>query len=408
MINTKDQLVTSSGARSVFRNLVLGLVLLLLAACGLDTSAIPPWETSALPANVCPGDTVTLSWVTNSPRCIEGSSPIDIGGGCPDLEVRVTSDRTGTLSSPFTSILPEGTQISGPITGRTTFTFDGHDDRISMGPYTHVVDVVLPDRITNVPGTLTGSCSGDSAAWLPLSLASGVFRSDGVRVVRIQNANDFSIQISVSFTTGDTLEFFLFPWNWTPEFDPALGIKALQVSSTPLAGDFRGVECGVRASYPPNLELGIELACDLGSASEAIVMATPDTTSENQEEQPPEIIISRDSLCYAGPGNPYPVVGSLQRGNTATVQGIGADENWLVIENPRLADVLCWVERNDVEEPQGFDLSGLAVFPIPPVPTPTPGTEKEVGCLVFDAQNNIVCVPRACTPNDQPGGNCTP
>jgi hypothetical protein len=92
------------------------------------------------------------------------------------------------------------------------------------------------------------------------------------------------------------------------------------------------------------------------------------------------------------------------------VLGLGAQQDWLVIDDPRLAGVNCWVKRIDVEEPQALDPSSLKVFAVPPLPTPTPAPEKAVGCLVQNPNDpkQVICVPRACTPNDQPGGNCTP
>ncbi len=86
--------------------------------------------------------------------------------------------------------------------------------------------------------------------------------------------------------------------------------------------------------------------------------------------------------------------------------GIGADTNWLVIENPRLADILCWVSRSDVDEPQDFDPDGVQVFAIPPLPTATPEQEKADRLPESDRLPTIptdtICVPRACTPNDNP------
>lgn len=146
-------------------------------------------------------------------------------------------------------------------------------------------------------------------------------------------------------------------------------------------------------------------ACDAGAFEQNEVFISVDPGSSPLPG--PDIRLMRDTLCWTGPGSRYPVVRSVSEGETAAVQGIGADDGWLVIEHPQLPGVNCWVNRQDVEEPQAFDPGSLQVFAIPPLPEPT-ATETVVGCRVFDPQNNIVCVPRACTPNDQPGGSCTP
>lgn len=144
-------------------------------------------------------------------------------------------------------------------------------------------------------------------------------------------------------------------------------------------------------------------ACDIG----AFELET-DSTAVPLSGELPEVIIKRDTLCYAGPGVPHPVVGSLLHGTTALVQGVGALDDWLVIKHPRLPGANCWVKRGDVDEPRAFDPGELKVFAIPPLPTATSKPANTVGCRVFDPNNNIICVPRACTPNDQPGGSCTP
>jgi len=373
----------------------------LLGACDLDTSAIPPWETSANPAFVCPGDVATLTWDTGSPSCIEGSSPFG-GGGCADIAVNIRSSPASALAAGFTSGAATGSISSNPILGLTTFTFDGTLDRARFGPYEHSVDVVLPTRNSTLPVTLAGTCSG----WESASLAVGDFRSEGVRVVSIRNVNSFEIDLYVASSVGGAVHFFLRPGESTPEFDATLGNKITGVTATRRGFSFTSVTCDTIASYPPPINLTVDLTCELSSTSAPIVAATPEATAE--EQGPPEITFVRDALCYAGPGDPYPVVGSLAQGSSAAVQGIGADTNWLVIENPRLADILCWVARQNVDEPRGFDPAGLAEFQIPPLPTPTEEPAHAVGCRVFDQQNNIICVPRACTANDQPGGSCTP
>jgi CSLREA domain-containing protein len=148
-------------------------------------------------------------------------------------------------------------------------------------------------------------------------------------------------------------------------------------------------------------------ACDIGAFE-----LEDDSAAVPLSGELPEVIIERDTLCFAGPGAPYPVVGSLLQGSSALVRGIGALDDWLVIDDPRLPSVNCWVNRGDVDEPEAFDRSSLKVFAVPPLPTPTSAPEKAVGCLVFDYStndpNDTFCEPHVCTGQEKPGGTCTP
>jgi hypothetical protein len=173
-----------------------------------------------------------------------------------------------------------------------------------------------------------------------------------------------------------------------------------------LPEDQRGVERPLGAS------------CDVGAyeldpalASEPVALSAPDAAiTVTPAMDLPQVDIKKDTLCFYGPGDPNPVVGSLLGGSSALVRGLGALDDWLVIEDPHQPGVNCWVNRADVEEPEAFDPSGLKVFAVPVLPTTTPKPEKAVGCLVQNPNDpkQVICAPRACTPNDQPGGSCTP
>ena len=86
--------------------------------------------------------------------------------------------------------------------------------------------------------------------------------------------------------------------------------------------------------------------------------------------QPPTVNI--DTLCWSGPGSQYEVVSSVQQGTEIEIIGLGAIENWLVIDNPLFPGVTCWLNQDDVDVDPNFDLSYLIVFPVPPPPTSTP------------------------------------
>jgi hypothetical protein len=127
----------------------------------------------------------------------------------------------------------------------------------------------------------------------------------------------------------------------------------------------------------------------------------------------PRASMAEDSLCWTGPGSVYEVVSSVLAGTSVQLIGRDLQGGWWVIDAPRYPGVACWVPRQRIDVPPTLDVDGLSIFAIPPIPTPTERPQAASGCLIYDdsTPNNptdTVCVPRACTPNDQPGGSCTP
>lgn len=122
------------------------------------------------------------------------------------------------------------------------------------------------------------------------------------------------------------------------------------------------------------------LSCDLGAYEVADVLLEleppidilPDTPIPPIFQAEPIIpIVNRDTLCWKGPGPAYDVVTSIQNGTEVELLGIGATENWLVINNPRYPGVDCWVDQDDLDLDPGLDLSSFNIFPIPLLPTAT-------------------------------------
>lgn len=78
------------------------------------------------------------------------------------------------------------------------------------------------------------------------------------------------------------------------------------------------------------------------------------------------LIITKDDLCYAGPGDVYEVVSTVLANEQLDVVGIGEDNNYFVVINPIYKDN-CWVKVQSVQ----FDgvTENLEVIEIPPLPT---------------------------------------
>jgi hypothetical protein len=77
--------------------------------------------------------------------------------------------------------------------------------------------------------------------------------------------------------------------------------------------------------------------------------------------------ITRDTLCWEGPGAAYEVVSSIPAGTVVQLLGVGKQKGWYVINNPRY-QVPCWVSEENISVPPN---TNLRVFPVPPIPTPT-------------------------------------
>ena len=81
--------------------------------------------------------------------------------------------------------------------------------------------------------------------------------------------------------------------------------------------------------------------------------------------------VNTSTLCWGGPGALYSVVSSATQGTQVELLGIGADEGWFIIVNPRFG-IPCWIAAADLDVDPQLDVGALQEFPIPPVPTATP------------------------------------
>jgi len=198
--------------------------------------------------------------------------------------------------------------------------------------------------------------------------------------------------------------------------------------SFPLAEDSPAVDNGTDSCYEEDIRgisrpldgdgNGTEV-CDSGSSeyqplepTSLIYTATVESSPSNEEPAAPPLpppTVGEDTLCWAGPGPEYGTVSSLQAGEEVDLVGVGEDEGWRVIDNPRYPGVSCWVPEIDLEVDPELDLSDLTVVPVPVLPTATP--EPIQGCLYQgpnDNQPSCYPIDQCPVPFDQSQGACTP
>jgi len=84
---------------------------------------------------------------------------------------------------------------------------------------------------------------------------------------------------------------------------------------------------------------------------------------------PQNPLVVRDTLCWLGPGRPYPVASSLHVGTRVNLLGQGSIPGWWVVEGPVYHDP-CWTPQQDIQIDIGYDLNGLPTYDPPPTPKP--------------------------------------
>lgn len=153
--------------------------------------------------------------------------------------------------------------------------------------------------------------------------------------------------------------------------------------------------------------------CDIGAYEYTFAVsaveqtATPGliplmTDTPTPTEAPPGVKAFKNTNCRYGPGVVYDVADTLFLDQSALVIGRNEEASWFQIKGP-VTGTKCWVSLASV------DVTG-PVAKVPVVVVDAPPTPKEVipsGCLVYNQQQQAVCV-APCPPNAQPGGACTP
>ncbi|HUH98727.1 MAG TPA: hypothetical protein VLZ89_15285 [Anaerolineales bacterium] len=81
-------------------------------------------------------------------------------------------------------------------------------------------------------------------------------------------------------------------------------------------------------------------------------------------------LVTRDTLCWRGPGPGFEVSSSVHAGTRVTLLGQGSIPGWWVIEGPVYHDP-CWMPQEDLQIDAGYDFHSLQIFYPPPTARPT-------------------------------------
>jgi hypothetical protein len=252
--------------------LLLSLIGLLLVGCRIDSSILRAWERAEVyPAFVCPGDLVTVDWEMGVTRtgCLSSS----------DEGLRECMGYSTITSSPDVFVPPApsdhhtGIELVS-ISADTTFTFNGRQDGSNWATVTRSVSLLAPTALSTANVLFEGVCSGSSYGWAPVDMR--LLASENSEVDGVCNTNGYEVTVSSSaLDRGLTLG----PLECTDIFNGSPGI--LTVAPAEVTSLIAGVECSpTRANPPAGVELQVGLRCTSGSASEAIMAATSESTPE--------------------------------------------------------------------------------------------------------------------------------
>ncbi len=113
----------------------------------------------------------------------------------------------------------------------------------------------------------------------------------------------------------------------------------------------------VPPSNPNAIDTAIAGTMAVASTQTAQVVGTPTIAAPTNTLSPtpfptltvvvaaPQISVTENTNCRAGPGQDYESVGVLKAGETAQVVGRSDDARYWVIHNPRQPDQLCWLSN---------------------------------------------------------------
>jgi hypothetical protein len=125
------------------------------------------------------------------------------------------------------------------------------------------------------------------------------------------------------------------------------------------------------ASTLSALETGVALTQTVLSVVQTSTPIAGPTLPAGPTATPSGPVVTKDTLCWVGPGKQFEVVSAIRTGARVELLGRGTIPGWLIVRNPIYHDP-CWIQARDLQIDPGLDLSGLPYFSPPPTPTPTP------------------------------------
>jgi hypothetical protein len=108
------------------------------------------------------------------------------------------------------------------------------------------------------------------------------------------------------------------------------------------------------------------------TATPVAVGTPPPVASETHTPRPAQNpVVTKDSLCWVGPGSQFEVVSAIPAGTPVELLGRGTLPGWYIVRNPIYRDP-CWIPAANLSVPPGTDLASLPYFSPPDTPTFTP------------------------------------
>lgn len=162
------------------------------------------------------------------------------------------------------------------------------------------------------------------------------------------------------------------------------GSKNIQLFVSLILSISIAAACNLPQGGPPSPAAGnVDSTATLTTAPEQpAVLPTETWTPAPQDTATPEItttprptVVTKATLCWAGPGPVYEVVSGLKAGEEVEILGQGSIAGWIIVKNPIYRDP-CWADADDLQFDPNFNISALRIFYPPPTPTYTPVPSK--------------------------------
>lgn len=199
------------GLRTTTGALLLMAALVPLSGCTLQRSAVPPptFSVSVMPAFVCAGEEVSVTWdageQTDSSACRPGLGGSGVGAS-PSRDRCILVDRSSSPSLPrwegAGDIRSQGTIVVS-VTETTTFdahaavaNYEGSGRSVALdaSATARVIEETEPPGPTALPFTFAGVCDGAVATWTGVNLKEET--SGCLEVLDVCSTSAESIQLT--------------------------------------------------------------------------------------------------------------------------------------------------------------------------------------------------------------------